>query len=594
MLSVLRLQIKISAVAQDKNEIRGSMEQSHCAHCDMSSLIKQTLVAAFIAMPLFIGTMFHIISEPNTTTGYWINWISAIASLIVLVYSGGHYFNGAWQSLLSKSYNMDTLTAIGTGMTWVYSVLILIFINHLPTLAQHVYFESTVIVITLVNLGTILEQRARCNTKKSIEALLQLQPNTSKIISGPQELDVADQIAVIFVPVVIIIAIFTALVWYMIGKEPVLTYMLITSMSVLIIACPCALGLAVPISFIIGIGKAAQSGILIRDVKTLKTSCNINTVILEKTGTITLGKPKVTEIIALHGINPSQVLSIAASLEFGSEHPYALAILTAAKEKGLNFEVASNFQNFAGLGINGTVAENSACIGNRGFMEAQLVKIDVLRDKAKNFAKTGATAIYVARGKQLIGLLILTDPIKTEVKFLVQKLHDMQIRVIMITGDQQSTADAIAEQTGITEVIADVMPQEKVNKIAFMQQESDEIIAMIGDGTNDAPALAQADVSFAMSNGTDVAMQTADITLINGSLDNIVETIYISRATVNNMKQNLFGALIFNIIGIPIAAGVLFPFLGLLLNPMLAAAAMALSLITIVANASRLRLLKHS
>jgi Cu+-exporting ATPase len=654
-----------------------------------NDLIKQTIVAACVGIPLFIGTMLHWIPEPNTTAGYWINWICALATLGVLVYSGGHFFSGAWRALLVKSSNMDTLIAIGTGIAWLYSILVLIFINHIPALAQHVYFESAVIIITLVNFGTILEQRARRNTSDAIKSLLQLQPKTVKVFRGTEEIDIAidalqigdlirvrpgeriavdgiitsgnsnvdesmitgeamprtkvvgdqvtggtmnidgsfifkvmrigkdtvlaqivrlvekaqnskpelarmaDKIAAVFVPIVIVIAIFTACIWYYVGKEPVLVYMLVTSMSVLVIACPCALGLAVPISVMVGIGKAAQYGILIRDASALQTTCKINTVVLDKTGTITVGKPKVTEVTAVPGIDPNQVLSIAASLESGSEHPYAFAILTAAKEKQLSIAATSNFKNFPGLGINGVVAGQQVCIGNRGFMEAQLVKIDALRDNAKNFATAGATAIYVASNKQLIGLLTLADPIKSDAKFLVQKLHDMQIRVIMITGDQQITAEAIARQIGISEVIADVMPQEKANKISELQRE-DAIVAMAGDGINDAPALAQADVGFAMGTGTDIAIQTADITLINGSLDNIIEAIYISKATVSNMQQNLFGAFIYNIIGIPIAAGILFPFTGLLLNPMLAAAAMALSSVTVVANANRLRFLQRS
>lgn len=543
------------------------MESSHC-NMSYNTLIKQTVIAAIVAISLFIGAILHVIPEPNTTTGYLINWLDAIVTLGILVYSGRHFFN--------KNSSPNILIAMATGITWLYSVLVLIFISHLPLIEQHTYFEITIVIITLANLELIFEQRIRRNA------------NGFKF----ELADTVNKVAAVFVPLVITIAIFTALLWYYIGKEPVAVYMLITSISVLVIGCPYALRLAVPVSAMVGIDKAAQAGILIRDANTLQTTCNINTVVLDKTGIITLGKPRLTDIMVIHGIDPNQVLSIAASLESGSQHPYALAILAAAKEKSLTVAAVSDFQNFAGLGINGIIAGQPACIGNKGFMEAQLVKIDTLKDQAKSFAKIGATALYVAHNKQLIGLLTLVDPIKPDAKFLVQKLHDMQIHVIMATGDQQITADAIAEHVGITEVVADVMPQEKANKIAVMQQEG-AVVAMVGNGINAAPALAQSDVGFTINSNINSTQQTTDITLINDSLNNIVETIYISRATVKNMQQNLYGVAIYNIVGIPIAAGVLFPFTGFLLNPMLAAAIMTFSSIFVISNANRLRFL-HS
>jgi len=509
------------------------------------TLIRQTVVAACIGMLLlFIATTLH-----------QINWVCAIATLGVLVYSGGHFFINAWLALKAKQYNRELLIAIAIGTNWLYAVF-----------TQQLYFE-TIVIIIIVNLGLILEQYYYKN--------IDLKDMNIDITNS------GNKIATIIIPSVIAIALVTAIIWYLIGKQPVSFYMLVSFMSILLIASPTALQLAIPTSIISGISKAAQSEILINNANILQTICKINTVILNKTATITLGKPIVTAITTVPGVDPNQVLSIAASLESGSDHPYALAILAAATATQLSVAIASNQQNFAALGINGIIAGQPACIGNKSFMEAQLVKIDMLRDHAKDFAKTGVTTIYVANNKQLIGLLTLTDPIKTDAKFLVQKLHDMQIRVIMITGDQQLTAEAIAQQVGITEVIADVMPQEKANKIAELQHE-DAIVAMVSNGLNDEEALIQADVGFAMN---------ADVTLINSSLDNIVETIYISKATVNNMRHNLLGAVIYNMVAIPFAAGILFPFTGLLLNPMLAAVAMILSSLTVVINANRLQFL---
>lgn len=524
-----------------------------------NTLIKKTAVAFIVGISLFIGTMSH--------WNYSINWLYAIVTFGVLVYSGGHFFISSWLALKNKSYNQELLIAIAIIANWLYTVLI-----------QQLYFE-TIVIIVIVNFGLILEQYYY-----------------KKIVVKDINIDIKNsgaKIAAIITPSVIVIALITVIIWYLIGKQPVSLYMLVSFVSVLLIASPRALCLAIPTSIINGINKATQSGILIHNPNDLQTICNINTVILDKTGIITLGKPHVTEIIALAGTTPNEILNIAANLESGSERPYALAILAAAKERQLNVEAANELQRFSGLGINGIISGQPACIGNKSFMEAQLIKIDTLKDNAKNFAQAGTTAIYVASNKQLIGLLTLTDPIKPDAKFLVQKLHDMQIRVIMITGDQQLTAEAIAHQVGITEVIANVMPQEKASKISELQNE-DAIVAMVGNVVNDQQALTQSDIGFAMISDTNTTTQTTNITLINNSLDNIVETIYIAKATVNNMQQNLFGAVIYNIIGIPIAAGILFPLTGVLLNPALAAAVMTLSLITIIINANRLLFLQGS
>jgi Cu+-exporting ATPase len=566
------------------------MEHSHCAHCDISAklnaanyhaLIRQTTVAISVGIALFIAAIFKWIPAPNTANGYWINVGCAIVTLAVLVYSGGHFFSNSWCALRAKRFSRDILVAVALSICWLYSLFALVFIHNLTSLAQQFYFETTVIIITIVNLGLISEYYYCKNINIAANSA------DNDIVS------IVNIIAAMLIPSVIFISGLSAVIWYFIGLQPILKHIIMSSTAVLLIASPCALRLAVLTSITAGIDKALQQGILIHDAKVLRNIAKINTVILNKSGIITLGNPKVTEITAVTGINPNQVLSIATSLESESKHPYALAIMAAAKERLLNVEAISDRQNFPGLGINGIINGESSCIGNRAFMEAQLVKIDTLRDNAKKIATTGATVLYVASNKQLIGLITLAVPIKPETKFIVQKLHDMQMRVIMITGDQQLTAVAIANQVGITEVIADAMPQEKATKISELQRD-DAIVAMVVDIINDAPALTQADVSITMGPATDIATKPADVILSNGSLENILETIYISNVTIDNMKQNLVGAFIYNIVGIPIAAGILFPFTGLLLSPILAAAAMACSSLAVIANANRLVSLQRS
>lgn len=535
------------------------MEHAHQKY-RRNTLLKQTVLAIIVSLVIFIGHMLHTIPEPSTTPGYWVNWISAIMTLIVLVYSGWHFFN------------TDVLIFISAGLCWLYSVFILIFMHHLPSQEQHVYFEFVVAIIALVNLLELLKPY-NINNYKLNDLLLQRIIN--KIIS-------------IIIPTIIAAAICTAIVWYYISKQPIATNMLFTTVSVLIIACPYALKFIVSIAAITGINKAKKCGILIRNISALQAAYKINTVILCKTGIITLGKPQINEIITTENYDTNQVLSIAASLELNCKHPYGLAIIATAKQKQLLIEPVINCKNFDGLGISGIVAGQPACIGNKAFMEAQLIKIDLLKDASEKSAKNGATVIYVARNKQLIGMLTLIDPIKNEAKFIVQKLHDMQMRVILLTGDQQLTAHHIAAQIGITEVIANVMPTEKSNQVATLQQE-DAIVAIVGEQINDAPALIQASLSFTFSTAADAATQVADVIITNESLDNIIKTIYICKQVINNIKQNLFVIFVYNIVAMPIAAGIFFPFTGMLLTPTYAATAMTLFSLAVMSNAQRLQ-----
>ncbi len=401
----------------------------------------------------------------------------------------------------------------------------------------------------------------------------------------------ADKVTAVFVPVVLIVAVITLLVWYNIGPDPKASFMLVTAMSVLVIACPCALGLATPISIMVGVGKAAQHGILIRNGEALQQSRELTAIVLDKTGTITEGKPAVTGVFPVTDIDRDQLLQLAASLEAGSEHPLAHAIIEAANARALSLEKVAGFKAIAGHGIEGRVAGREVLFGNGRLMRSRNIVIDESTDKANTMAVDGQTVMYLALDDKLAGVIGVADTIKADSTQAIQQLKSLGLRVIMLTGDVRKAAEAVAAKVGVDEVIAEVLPANKVDQVATLQQRGD-IVAMVGDGINDAPALARADVGFAIGTGTDVAIESADVTLMRGSLQGVVDAIAVSRATVRNIHQNLFGAFIYNTLGIPVAAGILYPMFGVLLNPMIAGAAMALSSVTVVTNANRLRGLK--
>jgi len=401
----------------------------------------------------------------------------------------------------------------------------------------------------------------------------------------------ADRIAAVFVPSVMIIAAVTFLAWFNFGPEPRLSYMLVTTMTVLIIACPCALGLATPISIMVGVGKAAEFGVLIRNGDALQQSGQLTTIVLDKTGTITAGRPEVTDVAAMVNHDESTLLAFAAAIESGSEHPLAEAVVQAARARDIKFSEAKDFEAISGQGVRATVDGHTILLGNARLMDANAISIEAVQSQFDALAAQAKTPIYLAVDKQLAGLIAIADPIKPDSVDAIARLKKLGLKVVMLTGDTQATADAVARQVGVDEVIAQVLPGDKASRVAELQQKG-EIVAMVGDGINDAPALARADVGFAIGTGTDVAIESADITLMRGSLHGVADAIGISRATVRNIKQNLFGAFIYNSLGIPIAAGILFPLMGILLNPIIAGAAMAMSSVTVVSNANRLRLFK--
>jgi len=397
----------------------------------------------------------------------------------------------------------------------------------------------------------------------------------------------ADMVAGWFVPVVIVVAIAAFAVWAMFGPEPRLAYALVAAVTVLIIACPCALGLATPMSIMVGVGRGARSGILIRDAEALERMEKVDTLVIDKTGTLTEGKPKVVAVVPADGFERNELLRLAASVERASEHPLAFAILNAAKDESIELRDVQNFDSPVGKGALGTVDGRRIVIGNAVIMQQSSIDIRMLEAEARTQRERGATAIYVAVDGRAAGIIAIADPIKPSAQDAIRQLRDDGLRIVMLTGDNVTTAQAVAKTLGITEVEADVLPERKGDVVARLRSEG-RVVAMAGDGINDAPALAAADVGIAMGSGTDVAIESSGITLLRGDLIGLVEARLLSRATMRNIRQNLVFAFLYNAAGIPVAAGLLYPTFGILLSPMLAAAAMALSSVSVIGNALRL------
>ncbi len=668
-------------------ELRGvedefEKEAAELAH--YRTLWRKFIAAAAVGAPLFIAEPLGLLPMLDMPGGriFWL--LVGAATLWVLVYAGGHFFRGAWKAFLAHNANMDTLIALGTGVAWVYSTLIVVFPGMVPSLARHAYFEAAAVIIALINLGQALEMRARGKTSEAIKRLVGLQPKTARVIRDGAERDIpisevgldetlrvrpgekvpvdgviidghssidesmltgepmpvekkvgdgvvggtlnksgtflfqakhvgadtalahiiemvrraqstkpaigrlADKISAVFVPTVLILAVVTFLVWHNVGPEPKFSYALVATMTVLIIACPCALGLATPISIMVGVGKAAEYGILIRNGEALQQAGKLTTIVLDKTGTVTEGHPAVTALVPAVGWDEDRLLAMAASIEAGSEHPLAEAITVAARTKGLQLSAVVGFEAIAGHGVSATINGKRVLLGNARLMNKFHIDPGSLSERVRELAARAQTPMFLAVDGVVAGVVAVADPIKPDSRDAIARLHAIGLKVVMITGDNRATADAVAREVGVDEVMAEVLPGEKADKVTALQQRG-EVVGMVGDGINDAPALAQADVGYAIGTGTDVAIESADVTLMRGSLHGVADAIAISRATVRNIKQNLFGAFIYNTLGIPVAAGVLYPLTGLLLNPMIAGAAMAMSSVTVVSNANRLR-----
>ncbi len=650
-------------------------------------LMLKAKVAAFFGIPLMVFGHLGWLPAIDSETGHWFWPVVAVVTLIVMRYSGGHFFSGAFKLLRLGQANMDTLIALGTGSAWLYSCVVLDYSSDLTRLAPHAYFEASILILAFINFGAALETRARGRTSSAIRKLIGLQPRTARVVRNGKEEDIpieavglgetlrvrpgekiavdgvmleghsavdesmltgeplpvektigseviagtinqqgsflfkatrigrdtalaqiiksvrtaqsskpeiaklADKISSIFVPIVVVIALFTFLIWYAFGPDPSMSYAFVTSMTVLVIACPCALGLATPISVMVGVGRAAQMGILIRNGDALQSAGKISCLILDKTGTVTEGKPTVSNIKAVADYDEKAVLQFAASLESGSEHSLAAAILQAAKDKQIELEKITGFEAIAGHGISAKISGQIVLFGNESLMDEQGIKHAEFQKNIEQLSAQGQTAMFLAVDKKIIGIISVSDPIKFDSEKAVKHLQKLGVRVIMVTGDNEITAKAIAKQAGISEIRAQVLPEQKA-VIARELQLAGEVVGMVGDGINDAPALAQANVGFAIGSGTDVAIESADIVILQGSLLKVSEAMALSKATVLNIKQNLLGAFFYNTIGIPVAAGMLFPLFGVLLSPMIAGAAMAMSSFTVVTNANRLRWLK--
>lgn len=650
-------------------------------------LMRDMVIALSLGVPLMLYGLVTGEMSVNTTTERIVWLIVGIMTLGVMVFSGRHFYVGAWNSFKNHAANMDTLIALGTGTAWLYSMVVVFFPGYVPEMARHVYFEATAMIIGLINLGLALEIKARGKTSEAIKRLIGLQAKTARVIRDGHDIDIpiedvllndlirvrpgerisvdglvvegqtsidesmltgepmpiekrkddevvagtinksgsivfraervgkdtalaqiinmvkraqnskppigrlADMISAYFVPVVMIIAVISALAWLNYGPSPEVAFAIVSATTVLIIACPCALGLATPMSVMVGVGKAAEAGVLIRNGEALQSASKITTMVLDKTGTITEGAPKVTDVVIVSDHSHNDVLSLAASLESGSEHPLAMAIVESAKEQGVPIHSVTDFQSIAGKGVEAMLNSQRLLFGNEKLMIDQGIELHHYIDKAQRLAADAKTPMYFAIDSTLVAVIAVADPIKSDSIDAIKRLQHNGIRVVMLTGDNRLTAKAVARKAGIADYVAEVMPEDKANKILELQREG-EIVGMTGDGINDAPALAHANVGFAIGTGTDVAIESADITLMRGSLHGLADAIAVSKATLRNIKQNLFGAFIYNVAGIPFAAGVFYPFLGILLNPVIAGAAMAFSSLTVVTNANRLRLFK--
>jgi Cu+-exporting ATPase len=443
-----------------------------------------------------------------------------------------------------------------------------------------------VIGATVNTTGSFIMRAERVGAETMLARIVRMVAEAQRSRAPIQKL--ADVVASYFVPAVIASSILTFAAWAYFGPEPRLAHALVNAVAVLIIACPCALGLATPMSIMVAMGKGASVGVLFKNAGAIEMMRKIDTLVIDKTGTLTEGKPKLVSVMATSNLNEADLLRLAASLERGSEHPLAAAIVRAAEERGIKLANVSAFESITGRGVQGKIEEHSVALGNSALIEQLEIDAAELADRAEQLRSEGQTVMFVVVDQRTVGLLGVADPIKASTPEAIQMLHAEGIRIVMVTGDNRTTAGAVAKKVNVDEVIAGVLPEQKVEIVKRLQGEG-SIVAMAGDGINDAPALAQAHVGIAMGTGTDVAMESAGVTLVKGDLRGIVRARRLSRATMRNVKQNLFWAFVYNVLGVPIAAGVLYPFFGILLSPMIAAAAMSFSSVSVIANALRLR-----
>jgi Cu+-exporting ATPase len=453
------------------------------------------------------------------------------------------------------------------------------------------FTDARVTGATVNGTGAFLMRAERVGSETLLARIVQMVAEAQRSRAPIQKL--ADVVAGYFVPAVVASSALTFVVWALWGPSPRLAHALVNAVAVLIIACPCALGLATPMSIMVAMGRGASLGVLFKNAEAIELMRKVDTLVVDKTGTLTEGKPKLVSIEPAEGMDAEKLLRIAASLERASEHPLAAAIVKGAEERGLKFSPVETFESLTGRGVRGLMEGSPVALGNQKLLEELHVDPGPLVAKAESLRAEGQTVMFVVIEKKIGGLLGVADPIKETTAEAIRQLHTEGIRIVMLTGDSRTTAEAVARKLGIDEVVAEVLPQEKAGVVKRLQ-EAARFVAMAGDGINDAPALAQAQVGIAMGTGTDVAMESAGVTLIKGDLRGIVRARALSRVTMSNIKQNLFFAFVYNSLGVPIAAGILYPFFGLLLSPMIAAAAMSFSSVSVITNALRLRKTKLS
>ena len=662
---------------------------------ELVDMTRRFWIGLVLTLPVFTLEMGgHLVGTHNWLEPTLSNYVQFAFATPVVLWAGWPFFVRGWQSLVTRNLNMFTLIAMGTGVSYVYSLAATFAPEAFPQAfrshsgAPASYFEAASVITVLVLMGQVLELRAREATSGAIRALLDLAPKTARrvkdddgeedisldairlgdrlrvrpgekvpvdgvVLAGRSALDesmvtgesmpvtkqkdsrviggtlnksgsfvmrtdkvgrdtllsrivqmvasaqrsrapiqrLADHIAAWFVPTVIAVALIAFAAWATFGPEPRFAFGLVAAVSVLIIACPCALGLATPMSIMVGVGRGAQAGVLIKNAEALERMEKIDTLVVDKTGTLTEGKPKVVSVAAAAGFDETQVLRLAASVERGSEHPLAAAIVAAAAERKLELLPVQGFDAPAGKGVIGTIDGKKLALGNARFLGELKIDTSALNTNAERLRGDGATAIFLAVNGKSAGVIAIADPIKATTPDALKALAADDIRVIMLTGDNQTTAHAVARRLGIFEVEADVLPDQKNAVVEKLRREG-RVVAMAGDGVNDAPALAAADVGIAMGTGADVAIEGAGITLLKGDLTGLVKARTLSAAVMRNIRQNLFFAFIYNSLGVPVAAGVLYPVFGLLLSPVIAAAAMALSSVSVIGNALRLRAIK--
>jgi Cu+-exporting ATPase len=674
---------------EPKNAAAGSEEEN----AELRDMTRRLWIGGALTLPVFVIAMAHLLpNAPIWVDGDLSRWMQFVFSTPVVLWAGWPFFVRGWQSLVNRSLNMFTLIAMGIGVAWLYSAIVMLAPGVFPPSFQHhgqigVYFEAAAVITVLVLVGQVLELRARSRTGNAIRALLDLAPPTAhvvrdgaehevplhevqrgdqlrvrpgdkvpvdgRVIEGRTNVDesmltgesmpaaktvsdkvsggtvngtgsfvmeaerigsetvlsqiiemvaqaqrsrapiqgLTDKVAGWFVPSVIAIALVTFIAWVWLGPEPRYAHAIVNAVAVLIIACPCALGLATPMSIMVGVGRGAQAGVLIKEAAAIERMEKVDTLVVDKTGTLTEGKPRLTSVIFTDQVREQELLADAAAVEAQSEHPLAAAIVQAAKERGIKLARVLNFESTTGGGVSGEVAGRRLFIGKAAFLQRNGVSgIDQLESRAAELQEQGQGVMFVAIDGRAAGVLAVSDPIKESTAGAIEHLHQLGLRVIMLTGDNERTARAVAEKLNIDEVEAGVEPQHKNERVRKLREQG-RVVAMAGDGINDAPALAAADVGIAMGTGTDVAMESAGITLLKGDLRGIEKTIRLSRAMMRNIRQNLFFAFIYNAIGIPVAAGLLYPFFGILLSPMIAGAAMSLSSVSVIGNALRLRAL---